>query len=966
MRSRVMAGALALLIGMSAVGVSAQSTAAVRGTVRDAQTSQPVAGAQVVIGAAAATTNARGEYSLATGAGPRLVRVSRIGYAPAQRTIEVAAGAEARADFALVAAVVALDELVVTGQPDATRRRAIGTSVATIDAEELPVPVSSLGQLLQGRAAGVTSYAASGTAGSAGVLNLRGATSINESNSPVVYVDGVRVDGSEKPLFYFSLGGQSTSRLNDISPADIERVEVVKGAAASALYGSQASQGVIQIFTKKGRPGTSTMTASVNVGGSRIPSVFPLLHPDSKYPNPNDLIENGTFEQYSLALRGGVDRVRHYVSVGYQREDGSFPTNAYERANGRVNLWLMPFENVTAELNSGLSWSRTEMPFNDSFSLGVLYNTLLGNPAVRGTTANPYGSPLVPVDYTLSVTNVDQTYRFTQGVTLKHEAGPLTQRAVVGLDVVNGTGVTRWPYAPNIFLPRGGRWMAQRDNMNANFEYNASLETRVTDGIESVLSAGGQLYAVRDRRVYSVGSDFPAPGLELLGATTAGIEVDEEVLDYTTGGLFVQEQLGFGDRFFLVGGIRVDGSSAFGEDFGLQPYPKVSASYIVSEEPWFALPGVNSLRLRGGFGMAGTQPGAFDAMRTYSPFAANGGQPAIHAEALGNPNLAPEVSHEWEGGLDATLLDGRLELDATGYHQTTHDAILSRASAPSLGFLTAQLVNVGEVRNRGLELSAAATLVETADLSWSLSASYGYNQNEVLELGGATPLTADPFFGTRVVEGYPLGGKWQFVQKEVGADGLPVRADTAHYLGTGLPPHTGGFGAKLGYGALQLFANAQWAAGHVITNRTRADMIRNRTGKEYFDLVIANGDNPTAPTSIPVRSLVARGGMLGEFTERGDWLKLREVSAAYSIPGRLSRVVGSERATITVSGRNLFTATRYGGADPEVAGTLVTPPSVPQPYFVPGNRQFATFAVGNDYFTVPQTRQVTVGLDLQF
>jgi hypothetical protein len=660
--------------------------------------------------------------------------------------------------------------------------------------------------------------------------------------------------------------------------------------------------------------------------------------------------------------------MRHYVSAGYQRENGSFPTNAFERANGRVNLSLMPFRGVTAELNSGLVWSRTKLPFNDAFAYGILYNALRANPAVRGTADDPWGAPILPLNYALDVANVDQTYRFTQGVTVKHDAGHgFTQRGVVGFDVVNGTGVTQWPYAPNAFLPRGGRWVAQRDNLNANFEYSASLESRITDAVESTFSAGGQLYTVRDSRVYSAGSDFPTPGLELLGATTARIEVNEEVLDYTTGGLFVQEQLGFGDRLFLVGGVRVDGSSAFGEDFGLQPYPKASASYVISDESWFGVPGVSSLRLRAGFGMAGIQPGAFDAQRTYSPFAANGGEPAIHAEAMGNPNLAPEVSHEWEGGFDAGFFDERLDLTATAYHQTTHDAILSRPVAPSLGYLTSQLVNIGRVRNLGLELSANALLWETSDKSWDLDVSYAYNQNEVVSLGGAQPVGTDPFFGVRVVEGYPLGGKWQFVQTGVNeTTGLPIRSDTAHYMGTGIAPHTGGFGSHLRLGGVELFATGQWAAGQVVTNRTRADMIRARTGEEYFNAVIENNDVSTAPKTIPVRALFAKAGILGEYTEPGDWLKVRELGLSYSLPGRWTSAFGSEGVKLSVTGRNLYTATKYSGADPEVSATLVTPQLTPTPYFVPGVRQFGTTAVGNDYYTVPQARQLVVGLDVQF
>ena len=267
MSTRVLTAFCALVL-FGAQSASGQAVGTVRGKVTDAATSRPIAGAQIAVvnGTSGARTDAAGDYVVTVPAGPHALQVSQLGYTASVKQVTVVAGSEARADFALQASVIKLNELVVTGQPEATRRRAVGTSVATITTDGVDAPVASIGELLQGREAGVMAYSASGTAGSAGVIALRGATSINESNAPVVYVDGVRVDASEKPLFYFSLGGQSTSRLNDINPADIERVEIVKGAAASTLYGSEASKGVIQIFTRKGKPGTSGMSAAVRVG----------------------------------------------------------------------------------------------------------------------------------------------------------------------------------------------------------------------------------------------------------------------------------------------------------------------------------------------------------------------------------------------------------------------------------------------------------------------------------------------------------------------------------------------------------------------------------------------------------------------------------------------------------------------------------------------------------------------------
>jgi TonB-dependent SusC/RagA subfamily outer membrane receptor len=949
---RSTAAVLSLLLG-AATAVGAQGTGTVRGQVTAAATVRPLEGAQVLVAGTGrgSLTNRDGRFLIVgVPAGPRVVRVQLLGYGVLEIPVAVAAGQAAEVPVALQTEAVALEGIVVTGQPAATRRRAIGTSVVAIEAAQTveQAAVSSLAQLLQGRQAGVTSLGASGTVGAASTLVLRGLTSLSQRNAPVVYLDGIRVDGSDKALI--AVGGQAPSRLNDINPADIERLEIIKGAAATALYGTEASAGVIQIFTKRGRAGESAMSAGVKLGANRVPDVFPLMHSDPKYVSANDLIETGLYQEYNVAVRGGTEGTRHFVSGSYLSNEGSFTSNFFERAGGRVNLSLLPRQDLTADFSSSFAWSRTQLPSNDENAFGVLFNVLAGNPVLRGSEADPFGGPFLPVPYAREIGNADESYRFTGGITLQHQ--PLArfqQRLTLGLDAVAGEAITTWPYAPNNFRPRGSREIGERRAIQTNVDYSVSWSTRIADGVESTLSAGGQLYRTNDRSVYSRGSAFAAPGLTLLNAATASIEIDERQLSYTTGGLFVQEQLGFGDKVFATAGLRVDGSSAFGENFGLQAYPKADVSYVVSEERWFALPAVSVLRLRGGFGMAGMQPGAFDAVRTYGAFTANGGKPAIHALNLGNPDLAPEVSYEWEGGVDAGLLGDRLSLSATLYHQITRDALLTRTLAPSTGFLEPQLANLGEIRNQGLELSADAALFQSDRVDWRVNASYAYNDNEVTDLGGSAPLTIDRF-GSMVREGFPAGGKWGFVTTGTDARGYPVRSDSMEFLGASLPPHTGALGSDVSFGALKLFANAQWAAGHVVNNHNRTYMLRMRTGREYFDAVEAAADNPANPQSDAVKQLLAGAGILGDFVEEADWLKLREIGLSYELPAGLSGRVGAKQAQLSLSARNLFTLTGYSGTDPEVTSRY----------------DLGSLAVGADFFTVPQARQFVVGVNVQF
>ncbi|HEY0970759.1 MAG TPA: TonB-dependent receptor [Gemmatimonadales bacterium] len=951
MRSCVRWLAAALVAAILTTPLPAQSTGTIRGRVTAQGGAQPLGNVTVVVvGTRLGTQSAEnGEYQiLNVPAGQHTVRAQRLGYAQATATVTVAAGQTVTADLALGTVATALDEVVITGQPGATRRREIGTSIATIDASAkvAEAPISNISQLLQGRDAGITSLGSSGTAGGAGTIVLRGMTSMTRDNAPLIYVDGVRLDDDKSTLV--TTGGQSTSRLNDINPADIERVEIIKGASATALYGTEASNGVIQIFTKKGKPGETEYRIGVKMGGTRIPSVFPYMHPDrTKYPSANDLISTGLFQEYTGSVRGGLPSVGYYVGGGYTDDQGSFVNNSFQRANGRLNLTLTPRDDITADLSSNFTWSKAALPMNDNYIYGILTTLLLGNPVIKGTPEDPYGGAFIPVPYVTQVESTEETFRFTGGFTLQHRVGErFNQRATIGMESVQGQGIQLWPYAPNPVVPQGSRSVVRRDNLQVNVDYSASFNAQLM-GIATTTSVGGQIFTINDHRVSASGDKFAVPGVTLVGATSEQIDVGESQLKYTTAGVFIQEQFGFGDRLFLVGGVRMDGSSAFGKDFGMQVFPKASVSYVISDESWFDVPGVTSLRLRAGYGRAGQQPGAFDATRTYSTFTANNGQPAIHTANLGNANLAPEVSTEYEAGFEAGMFGDRMQLTANVYHQTTTDALLNRTYAPSLGFLSTQLTNLGEMRNFGVELSARGTAYQGSRLTVDLNASYAFNDNEVLDMGG-TPFIQIDRFGTRVTEGYPVGGKWEYVTVGRDARGFPIRSDTAVYLGVSMPPHTGSFGADVNYGSIKLFANAQWAAGHVVNNMLRAYMPRGKTGERYFQAVIDNNDDPVNPKTDAVNILLAESRIFGDFIESADWLKLREVGLVYTLPGRVSAMVGGRTARLSVSARNILTITGYSGTDPEISSTF----------------DEGSLSIGADYFTVPQARQFLVGFDI--
>ncbi len=931
----------------------AQEQGTVTGVVRDQTNQRPLAGAQVSIPALnmGALTNSSGNFDLSgVPAGTHELQVQFIGYRQVTEEVTVTSGETTNIEIGLSPQAIDLDEVLVTGSPAGeVRRRSTGTGISSIDIETRlqDAPISRLQDALQGREAGVTSLASSGTVGSAGPMILRGITSLTQDNQPLIYLDGIRLDRGNTNMV--GTGGQAVSRLNDINPQDIARVEVIKGSAATAMYGSEASSGVIQIFTRSGRPGETTYNVGARFGASQLGSDLIRMNTDPSVPDPNDLLKTGLHQEYNASIRGGLDQLGYFASVSHTNTEGSFPNNEFERTAFRLNLETRPRDNLTLNLNSGFSMTENQLPPNDNWIGGVLTNIYAGNPVRFGTESDPWGGAFLPVPLVLQREIIDDTKRFTGGVSVRHQATSwFTQRMTVGMEFIDQQGSTFLPYytAPGQADRPGTRSVNTRQNLQTNLDYGLSLSREWSPDLVSEISGGGQLFVRRDSRVFATGNEFASPGLQSLGGTALA-SVNESELNYTTGGAFIQHQLGHRDRLFFTLGLRMDGSSAFGDDFGWQPFPKADLSYVISDEDFFNVDWISTLRLRGGFGTAGTQPGAFDAVRTFGNVVGYNGRPGIRASTFGNPDLAPEVSREFEAGFETALFQDRVTLDFTAYHQRTEDLLLNQRFAPSLGLTATQLTNVGEVENVGFEMNTGVSLMQTANFDWNLRAGYSYNRNEVLDLGD-TPLISLDRFGSLIRPGFPVSGKWERVVVGYDENDMPIASDTAHYFGASIPPHTGHVGMDATFGNVTLTANGQFAMGHVINNHIRSYMGQQRTGEHYYAVVDAAGGDEDHPS---VQRYVAESRIYGTNIEDADFFKLRELSLGYTLPQHLADRMGASNVRFTAAAQNLLTLTGYSGSDPEMSST-----------FGDGNN----LAIGADFFSVPPSRQFMAGVNVTF
>ena len=766
--------AAAVVAGAStlAAASAAAQGGTVEGRVTAASTGTPIAGAEVSIAGTnlGTRTNEEGRFTLLhVPAGPRDLRILTIGYKLGTLRLTVTPDTVVTADLQLSPSVLELDAIVVTGTAGAARVREVGNTIAKVDLAEVKDPPANVDQLLQARVPGVSVMQTSGMAGEGAQIRLRGAVSVNQSNQPIVYVDGIRVRSEgyrrNRPPFDdsngFRGGNYQASPLNDVNPADIDHIEVIKGSAASTLYGTEAAAGVIQIFTKHGSSGAPRWTFEMGQGFAQL---RPFGTDSVPYLNLRPAggangqchqspvagcswIRNAYRQRYAGSVSGGLSGAagfRYFLSGTWDNNDGVLPLDNEQKLSTRGNFSFNLFDNLRVDWNT--FYGNTD-----------LTNTPAGNNA-HGLVLNVYraernyrssSDPKV-IDSLLNQTITTGIERLITGGTVTYTPLPwFSNRFTVGYDLANQENRNLRPFG-FVAAPQGILNDEQIRYSILTADYVGNLDFRFTPALASTFSFGGQSVTSEEVRTTAYGEGFPGPGLPVV--SNAALFVAREFRQrVVNAGFFLQDVFKFRDRYFLTGGVRFDGNSAFGRSLGLQAYPKISGSYVISDEPfWPASWG--EVKLRGALGWSGRAPGAFDAVRTQLP-CTSAGVSCFLPGAVGNPNIGPERTREAELGFDAALLSNRLTLEATWYHRLTTDALFSIRQIPSNGYLRSQLANVGSLSNTGIELSANGILFNKQDWGLELGGSVYTNHGLVRDLGGAVAF--DVTGGGWVEPGFP-------------------------------------------------------------------------------------------------------------------------------------------------------------------------------------------------------------------
>jgi TonB-dependent starch-binding outer membrane protein SusC len=943
------------------------ATGVVRGRVTEGTSGRGIPEVQVTIAGTriGALTSQQGEFTLvAVPTGARTVEARRIGYQPVTRGLTVAAGDNNVGDIALNVSAVNLNEVVVTGTGTATEKRAIGTSIATIDSALISrAEAVTVDQAMQGKIPGAQITQNSGSPGGGGIsVRLRGTNSFISGSDPLYIVDGVIMDNGSAQLADLGIRSNPQNRLADLNPDDIEHIEVTRGAAAAALYGSRANNGVVQIFTKRGTLGRPHYTASTRFSMSELREQQPFNFypfnenglPVPRFNYQNDIFHRAPANEQNLTVEGGNDQTRYYISGNYADEDGIMRSTSSQRSGARINLQQQLASRLLGNVTANYVTTHNELQAfgeqNDYGIMGSLFfaPTQVDFRPVNGVYPLPPSLGTNPLLAIARIRNPQQIERFIGSTkltwtplsnllvdyTLGLDNTGFEQRQFVPRNAVLGTAPLATGRSQSVF--QASRVINQDGVTSYTWSPIGPFDLRTTAGVN---------YTSQRIRTTSATANGLAPVGDLVSAGSV-FSAGQTDVELRTLGFYGQQEVAWRNKLFLTGGVRYDASSTFAPSERWQAFPKLSASYVAVDNQAGAL---NNLRLRAALGYAGSQPSitnAYSQFITYSqlPFA---GRPGfVNNTVYGNPTLRNERAREWEVGADVGFLDGRVSTEATYYNRLVSDLLFFRPLPTSTGF-SQQFAPIGSMSNKGIELLLHTQNLERQNLSWSSTITYAHNKNLVESLDIQDFQSAGGY-PNRIRAGYPAGVFYGSYAARDCVTGALLLDSLGRYRRSNQTVDMGATLAQreaLSHGTCNDSLNKiigdpnpKWTGSllneFTVMRRVRLRMLLDgvfgnqimnlstraqnagiaSNSKSYERELLPYGDPRKLPPGFNARTQ----GIFEYWIEDGTFVKLRELAASYTLDVGPVRRYFKDGIDLTLSGRNLYVWTDYSGYDPEI------------------------------------------------
>jgi len=978
---------------------------AVEGTVTDQATGNPLPGVNVVIKGTntGTTTNTSGRYEI-TVPGPEAVLVfSFIGY----QEREVSVGEQTVIDVTLRESQVALEEVVVTGYGEQQRQDITG-SVSSVEVAEANVAqVRSPQDLLKGRVAGVSLQSNSGEPGAGVDVRVRGTSSISAGSDPLYVIDGVPINNTTVTPNGAALGGvtasSTTNPLSMLNPSDIESMEVLKDAAATAIYGSQGANGVVLIETKSG--GGAGGGIQVDYRGSASVGVMSneldLLSGDEYRQALEEFIgqetsgsvgtdwqdattESAVTTEHNLSFSGGSESTTYRASLNYLTNEGVIEDTGIERTTARVNVRHAMLDEDRLQLQLNLTGSYLERDhafFNQggSFQAGVIKSMLAADPRipvmqVGGEFTEVSTTIRNPVAMNRQIQDDTAEDRILGNITADFDLlSNLTLSGTVGVDRKQGQRRTAIPQANTIGedvggLGRQGERELTNISLQSTIDYSQSFF-----GNQTLDFIGGFEY---DREVFqslaAESRQFNTDAL-LVNDLGAGLSVtapssNKQIVKQV--GFFGRVNYNIQDKYLIQGTFRRDGSSVFGEDERFAWFPSGSIGWRISNEPFMDdVEWLDQLKLRASFGISGNQ--AVPPFQSFTTLQADESQSVFFGdeeEVLGiapqraaNPDLRWEETTEYNIGADFTAW--RLSGSVNFYLKNTDDLLLD-VRVPQPAQSTFVLQNVGEVENRGIEVDLSATVIDNEVWTLDLSGTASSNFNEVESLGGRGSIDHTLASGAgqtgvlvqRLEPGHPIGAFFgpifegidengnETYRTEDGGTTTELSNAKSAFLGNPIPDANYSFGINSEYKSFDLSMFFRGEVGKELFNNTAMELT-SKTNLGTINVLREAVNDGTNTNHVQTFS--------SRWIENASFLRLDNVTIGYTLPN--PDRFNFRRIRVFASGENLVTITPYEGFDPEVNTNVDASDT--------GFRSLSRPDRGVDYMSFPRARTFTFGLE---
>ena len=949
---------------------------AVKGTVTDASTGEPVAFASIQVkGTMTGTsTGLDGAYSLNAPANSVLV-VSFIGY----KTQEIAVNGRTVVDCVLAPDAEYLDDVIVIGY-GTTRREAKTGAVSTVKADEIQaVPASSVDKMLAGKMAGVTISSESGQPGSNSQIRIRGTSSINAGNEPLWVVDGIPVMSGDQSYFT-----NTNNAIAAINPNDIESLTVLKDAAAASIYGSRAANGVILVTTKSGKAGKASFSARAKYGVSMMANdnhfrmmTGPELYDFYKtaYANAGRDINNyydpgtpnlpmtnwieevtrlGRLQEYEVNAQAGNDRGRFYTSFSYQDNQGVSYATSYNRLTGRVNSDYKLTR--TLEVGTRVNIAYTE---NHDTEMQSLYysNPFFGGLIIRPWTpvfdpeTGEYNQKIPENSNTNPLWNAlchgedqwEKQFRTQAGMYLQWE--PIQGLVFKTNNMFEGTfgkGIRYWGPDPGDTegVLQGSRSQYVQITTSNTATYSKMFgdhSLRVMLGQEAMKRTYESLYG------YAPHVDANIPYF------STSIDNESSISDSynarTLLSFFGNVDYNYANRYFVAASIREDGSSLFGSKNKWGTFWSASASWNITSEEWMQNTSdwLSLLKLRASYGVNGNNNiSPYSAYGVYASTAYNGGN-GMRPSSPANDLLSWELNKTWNVGLDFAFFNNRLNGQIDVYTRNTTDMLLNKQVPQTSGF-SSNFMNIGSMNNKGIEFQLEGDIFRTNDFVWTAGFNVAYNKSTVLDLGDDEWMSSSYDSRLRHAVGknfYMFYLKDYYGVDPTNGDALFRAADPEHpddesyfvltnnysqaryiYAGSPEPKFTGGFNTSLNWKGLELSVFTEFKTHNYVyiyewryLNADGNQMTMNQMASalNYWKQPGDTGCNPK-----PVAGNASSGMMNStRWLKRGDYFRIKDVTLSYNLPQVLLKKINMKGAKVYVSALNPYTFHDVYWWDPE-------------------------------------------------